>query len=251
MGSIQAPEGTQYTFTAPVQQVVLDGFLFDMDGTIIDSTKAIEMHWATIGKEIGVNPELILRTSHGRRSIDTLKIHCPEKANMEFVSHMEGLLPKLYSKEAEEIPGARSLLDAIIAAKAAPWAIVTSGTKPLVNGWLEVLKLPLPEQLISAESVENGKPDPACYLMGLDRLGLGDQAAGVLVLEDSPAGIRAGKAAGCKVLGLVTSHTVEQVVGAGPDWVVKDLSSVSLIGSGEDGKVTLEIRDAVEVKHPK
>ena len=63
-------------------------------------------------------------------------------------------------------------------------------------------------------------------------------------MEDAPAGIRAGKAAGCKVIGLVTSHTVEQVVEAGPDWVVKDLSSVRYVES-EDGKVTLEIRDAL------
>lgn len=162
-------------------------------------------------------------------------------------SEMEGRLPKLYSKEAEEIPGARSLLDSIIAAKAAPWAIVTSGTKPLVNGWLEALNLPRPAHMITAESVENGKPDPTCYLMGLDGLGLRDRAADVLVLEDSPAGILAGKAAGCKVLGLVTSHTVEQVVGAGPDWVVRDLSSVRLVGA-EGGRVTLEIVDALESK---
>ncbi|KAI6381655.1 hypothetical protein MCOR25_001125 [Pyricularia grisea] len=245
MGSIQVPEGT---FTAPAQQVVLDGFLFDMDGTIIDSTKAIEMHWASVGKEIGVDPELILKTSHGRRSIDTLKIYCPEKATIEYASEMEGRLPKLYSKEAEEIPGARSLLQSIIATKTSPWAIVTSGTKPLVDGWLEVLNLPRPAHMITAESVQNGKPDPTCYLMGLDGLGLRDRAANVLVLEDSPAGILAGKAAGCKVLGLVTSHTVEQVVDAGPDWVVKDLTSVRLVGGAEDGRVTLEIVDALESK---
>jgi glycerol 3-phosphatase-1 len=71
------------------------------------------------------------------------------------------------------------------------------------------------------------------------------------VLEDSPAGIRAGKAAGCKVLGLVTSHTAEQVVSAGPDWVVRDLASVRLVssavGGGGGGKVTLEIRDGLVV----
>jgi glycerol 3-phosphatase-1 len=67
------------------------------------------------------------------------------------------------------------------------------------------------------------------------------------VLEDSPAGIRAGKAAGCKVLAVVTSHTVEQVLSAGPDWVVRDLASVRLVqaAGGEDRRVTLEIRDAL------
>ena len=120
---------------------------------------------------------------------------------------MEGRLPKLYGQDAIEIPGARRLLDSLIETSA-PWAIVTSGTKPLVAGWLTALKLPMPDHLITAESVENGKPDPGCYLMGLDSLEQRHNAGNILVLEDSPAGIRAGKAAGCKVLGLVTSHTV-------------------------------------------
>lgn len=156
---------------------------------------------------------------------------------------MEGRLPKLYSADATEIPGARSLLDSLTA-NSSPWAIVTSGTKPLVGGWLKVLKFAMPEHLVTAESVENGKPDPACYIMGLEKLGLQDQAKDVLVLEDSPAGIKAGKAAGCKVIGLVTSHTVEQVAAAGPDWVVKDLESVRLV-SVEGGKTIIEISNAL------
>ena len=140
-----------------------------------------------------------------------------------------------------EIPGARSLLDEVIS-KSLRWAIVTSGTVPLVTGWLDVLKLPHPEHLVTAESVENGKPDPACYLMGRERIGLAGDDANVLVVEDSPAGIRSGKAAGCKVIGLVTSHAVEEVLEA--DWVVEDLSSVKLV-EGPDGKVTLEISNGL------
>ncbi len=160
------------------------------------------------------------------------------------VCHMEGLLPKLYGGDAVEIPGARALLDSLIPT-GVPWAIVTSGTRPLVTGWLSALALPTPEHLVTAESVADGKPDPSCYLLGLDRLGHGrDRAAGVLVIEDSPAGIRAGKAAGAKVLGLVTSHTAEQVLGAEPDWIVKDLDSVRLVES-TGGTVTLQFSNAL------
>lgn len=160
---------------------------------------------------------------------------------------MEGLLPKHHGDEAFEIPGARSMLDSLIKLSS-PWAIVTSGTVPLVTGWLKARSLPSPseDRLITAESVVNGKPDPACYLLGRERLGLEGSDAQVLVLEDSPAGIRSGKAAGCKVLGLVTSHTVEQVVAAEPDWVVRDLSSVKVLQS-EGGKVTIEISDALRL----
>ncbi|KAK2028826.1 haloacid dehalogenase-like hydrolase [Colletotrichum zoysiae] len=231
------------SYTAPTQRITFDGFLFDMDGTIIDSTEAVEKHWHTVGNEIGVAPEVILETSHGRRSIDILKILAPEKANWEYVCEMEGRLPKLYGEDAIEIPGARALLDALIK-EDAPWAIVTSGTEPLVGGWLGVLKLPQPEHLVTAESVENGKPDPTCYLMGREKLGLQDGSKQILVLEDSPAGIRAGKAAGCKVLGLVTSHTVEQVASAEPDWIVRDLDSVRVVEK-RDGVVTLEFSNAL------
>ncbi|KAI1079545.1 HAD-like protein [Whalleya microplaca] len=231
-------------YIAPPFKVSFKGILFDMDGTIIDSTAAVVKHWHTVGKEIGVDPEVILQTSHGRRSIDMLKVLSPEKANWEYVRHMEGLLPKLHGGDAVEIPGARALLDVLIAARA-PWTIVTSGTEPLVNGWLDVLQLPHPEHLVTAESVANGKPDPACYELGRSKLGLGADAE-VLVVEDSPAGIRAGKAAGCKVLGVVTSHTMEQVLAAEPDWVVRDLRSVAMVACGGDGgDVTLQIADAL------
>ncbi|KYK58183.1 2-deoxyglucose-6-phosphate phosphatase [Drechmeria coniospora] len=235
--------GSQPQYTLPPQQVSFAGFLFDMDGTIIDSTPAIIKHWNSIGEEIGVAPETILETSHGRRSIDVLKILAPEKANWEYVRHLEGQLPLLYGDDAVEIPGSRSLLDSLIA-HSSPWAIVTSGTEPLVSGWLDVLQFSKPSHLVTAESVLNGKPDPACYLIGLDKLGLREAAADVLVLEDAPAGIQAGKAAGCKVIGLVTSHTVDQIVAAGPDWVVKDLESVKVIAR-RDGKVTVEISNAL------
>ncbi|KAK3362122.1 HAD-like domain-containing protein [Lasiosphaeria ovina] len=247
MGStVESPAAA--AFDAPPESVGFDGFLFDMDGTIIDSTAAVVKHWETVGQEIGVSPEVILQTSHGRRSIDILRILAPEKANWEYVKHMEGLLPKFHGADAVEIPGARDLLQGLIA-RDAPWAIVTSGTVPLVTGWLGVLKLPAPEHLVTAESVTDGKPDPACYALGRERLGLAGPAKQVLVLEDSPAGIRAGKDAGCKVLAVVTSHTADEVLSAGPDWVVKDLASVRLVGtSGDSSKVTLEISNALVTK---
>jgi glycerol 3-phosphatase-1 len=159
---------------------------------------------------------------------------------------MEGLLPLNHAESAIEIPGARSLLTSLISLSA-PWAIVTSGSIPLVTGWLQVLNLPTPEHLITAESVTNGKPDPACYRMGRERLGLAGDEKRLLVLEDAPAGIKAGKAAGCVVVGLVTSHSVEEVLAAGPDYVVRDLESVR-VARAEAGRVVVEVRDGLVVK---
>ena len=101
---------------------------------------------------------------------------------------MEGLIPKEYGADAVEIPGARSLLEALEAANA-PWAIVTSGTRPLMDGWLAVMKLASPKHNVVAEDVADGKPHPACYQLGKARLGLRPTDT-ALVIEDAPAGVR-------------------------------------------------------------
>jgi glycerol 3-phosphatase-1 len=153
---------------------------------------------------------------------------------------MEGLIPTLFGADAVEIPGARSLCASLSAASPeVPWAIVTSGTCNLVDGWLRILSLPTPHHLVTAESVEHGKPDPQGYLMGAKALGLDPKS--LLVLEDSPAGIKAGKDAGCRVLGVATTHTAQQVKDAGADWVVEDLRSVTIARTEEDGSVALSI----------
>lgn len=164
------------------------------------------------------------------------------------VRKMEELIPKLHGGEVVEIPGARALLDSFASANIY-WAIVTSATTPLVMGWLDVLKLSPPDHLITAESVEVGKPDPACYRLGREKLKLGSDDAKVVVFEDSPAGIQAGKAAGCKVIGLVTTHTLEQILAVEPDWVIQDLQSVKMIECVA-GLVTLQMSNALKQVRP-
>ncbi|BDD54758.1 hypothetical protein MPDQ_005182 [Monascus purpureus] len=231
------------SFSALPQVFTFDGVLSDFDGTIVDSTAAIVKHWHKIGQELGVDPNTILATSHGRRSIDVLKIYDPNKANWEYVSYVEGRIPIEFGSDAREIPGAAELLVSL-ENSGARWGVVTSGTRALIEGWLHVLKLARPHALVVAEDVKQGKPDPQCYLLGRSRVGLGDSTS-IVVLEDAPAGIRAGKAAGFKVIALATTHSIEKIRGAGADWVVEDLRSVSVKGV-VDGKVQIEIRDAFQ-----
>ncbi|KAL8854593.1 MAG: hypothetical protein Q9221_000628 [Calogaya cf. arnoldii] len=240
---------SEASFTSPAETHTFDGILLDMDGTIVNSTDAIVKHWHKIGKELGIDPSVILETSHGRRSTDTLAIYDQSKANWEYVSHIEGLIPKEYGADAVEIPGARSLLASLEHINAR-WAIVTSGTRPLVTGWLDVMRLSHPQNLVVAEDVSAGKPAPDCYRLGIDRLGLTaeEPRAAVLVIEDSPAGILAGKAAGCQVIGLATTHSIEQICQSGADWIVKDLRSVTLLSKvvGVHGQIQIEIRHALQ-----
>ncbi|PYI00694.1 2-deoxyglucose-6-phosphate phosphatase [Aspergillus sclerotiicarbonarius CBS 121057] len=215
---------------------VFAGVLLDFDGTIIDSTEAIVENWKIVALELGIDYQEILRTSHGRRSIDTLQELDPTKANWEYVSAMEGRVPFLCKTPAVEIPGARRLLESLNKYRI-PNAIVTSATKALLDGWLKVLKLPQPQEVTTAEDVKLGKPDPEGYSKARTKV-LHSQIDGgcrdVLVMEDAPAGIRAGKAAECKVLAVATTHGVEELKAAGADWVVKDHRSVE-VEAGPDG----------------
>ncbi|KAI7153659.1 HAD-like protein [Hortaea werneckii] len=250
-------------FTATASSHDFSALLFDMDGTIFDSTPAIVKYWMNMGKEIGVPGEKILETSHGRRSIDMLAILAPEKANWDFVCEAEGRIPKEYGADAVEIPGSRDLLESLEKA-GAPWAIVTSGTRPLVTGWLDVMKLAQPKYMVTAEEVAKGKPDPACYRLGAKRLGFNDghgkvqgeaqedgksvDASQFLVLEDAPAGVMAGKAAGYKVVALATTHAIHRLVEAGADWIVRDMRSVTLSRwDPKTGRVGIEIKDALKI----
>jgi glycerol 3-phosphatase-1 len=116
---------------------------------------------------------------------------------------------------------------------------VTSGTKVLLDGWLGVLQLPRPQYVIVAEDVRIGKPNPEGYSKAREQLSLSRGVPGqFLVMEDAPAGIEAGKTAGCKVLAVATTHTVEQLKAAGADWVVRDHSYVQI----EDGESSGEFR---------
>lgn len=163
---------------------------------------------------------------------------------------MEAQIPKTYGADTVEIPGSRALLDELekVGAK---WAIVTSGTRGLIAGWLDIMKLAHPQNLIAAEDVKNGKPDPEGYLLGYRKLGLaegedGGGARSAIVFEDAPSGVRAGIAAGFKVVALATTHTVSQLREAGADWIVRDMRSVSLRNfDRKSGKAVVEISNAL------
>jgi glycerol 3-phosphatase-1 len=163
----------------------------------------------------------------------------------------EAQIPKDHGSDATEIPGSRALL-AHLESLGAPWAIVTSGTRGLVTGWLDVMKLAHPRYMVTAEEVAVGKPDPACYRLGAQRLGFsleGDNEVPgerFLVLEDAPAGVRAGKNAGFRVVALATTHGVEELRAAGADWIVSDMKSVTVERWDAKGRVVgVRIADAL------
>ncbi|ANB15466.1 glycerol-1-phosphatase HOR2 [Sugiyamaella lignohabitans] len=206
----------------PPVDMVVDGCLFDLDGTLMLSTECVEMFWHDFGVQHGIDSHKLLQTSHGRRTIDILKIWKPEMANKQISGELEATIPVRWASFATPVPGVRELHDALPPSQ---WGIVTSGTLPMATGWLKhFLKFAPPQVFITAEDVEEGKPDPAGYKLGAERLGLEK----FLVFEDAPAGIKAGKAAGATVIGMATTYTPDIVKAAGADIVIRDLHSVKV-----------------------
>jgi sugar-phosphatase len=117
------------------------------------------------------------------------------------------------------LPGVKALLESLPADR---WAIVTSATKRLTVERLKIAGLPLPERLITADMVERGKPDPEPYRRGAELLGLRNDEC--VVVEDAPSGVGAGKAAGSRVLGVLGTHSFEELHQT--DWVVESLGGV-------------------------
>jgi sugar-phosphatase len=195
--------------------------LFDADGTLIDSIPAVERAWRTWSDEYGFDPDEILATCHGRPSEETIIELVPGEGFKTALTRLDDLeVSDTHGVHA--YPNSRELLDALSDA-GLPWAVVTSGNLALVTARLKAAELPTPEVLVTADSVTNGKPDPEGYLLAARRLGV--DPARCVVIEDAPAGVRAGKTAGATVIAVTTSHGAGELGAA--DVIVPALSAVS------------------------
>jgi sugar-phosphatase len=198
----------------------VDAILFDIDGTLVDSTAAVIRTWETWAATRGIDAQEILRVCHGRRTEDTLALFLPVAQHAAAVAELQQLeLADL--DEVIALPGTRSLLTGLPADR---WAAVTSGSRAVMQTRLAASGLPIPDVLVSAEAVDAGKPDPEGYLKAA--AALGRDIGRCLVVEDAPAGIQAGRAAGAQVLAVATSHRASELTSA--DAVVPDLTALEV-----------------------
>lgn len=216
----------------PSQTISVRGILFDMDGVLISSTGADERCWLRWAKHHNMEGTFSLQSTHGRRALDTLRALRPDLDPVTEQRRLEDYDTEDYS-QLLVLPGVERLLSSL---PADHWTIVTSATERLLQGRLGHAKLPMPAALVSAEKVIHGKPHPEPYQAGARLLGL--PPADCLVIEDSPAGIASGKAAGCPVLAVLSSHTRGELEGA--DWFVASLEQVSAI-SELDGTLSIRV----------
>jgi sugar-phosphatase len=176
-------------------------FLFDMDGTLINSIAVTERIWGAWAVRHGLDAASFLPTIHGVRSVDTIAHLAlpgvdPEMEALAItqaeISDMDGII---------EVAGAARFLRSL---PATGWGIVTSAPKALAIRRLAAAGIPLPPLLVTAEDVAAGKPNPDCYLLAARKLGV--DASDCLVFEDASAGILAGAAAGAKVMVITATH---------------------------------------------
>lgn len=206
-------------------EIQCEAMLFDMDGTILDSSLPVQRQWRQWAESVGVPWDEVAAVMHGRRAIETMQIvapHLPQPETAEAFLVLE-------AQDTEgivEMPGARAMLESLPKHR---WAVVTSATYEMARSRMRAAGLPEVEILISADRVTNGKPHPEGFLAAAKALGVAPEKC--LVVEDSPAGIQAGLTGGMQVLG-VTSHYPCGELGASV--CLRDFSGGFRLTCGED-----------------
>ncbi|KAH8977134.1 HAD-like domain-containing protein [Lactarius akahatsu] len=162
----------------------------------------------------------------------------PEKLELEVTRFEDAIITRSQEDGREGItllPGVRTLIDNLGDSK--HWTICTSATRGYGSAALEVVGIAPPETIVFAEDVAQGKPQPDPYLLGAKRCGVHPKRC--LVVEDAPAGVQSGRAAGCKTLAVTTSHPRDRMVASRPDYLVENLSSVTMVPNETGITVTI------------
>ncbi|MEU6860108.1 HAD-IA family hydrolase [Glycomyces sp. NPDC046736] len=211
-------------------ELAAEVLLFDMDGTLVDSTASVERAWGRFAARHGLDAAAILAVAHGRPTIEVVAQFAPpgvdaaaetDRIEAEEIDRTDGI---------SEIPGAAKLLGSL---DPASWAVVTSATRALTVRRLAAVGVPLPKVLVAADDVTSGKPHPQPYLMAAEALGADAKRA--VVFEDAPAGLRSALAAGASPV-VVGGYEGDEAAGLPR---VADLSGVRVTPGEQGWTVTL------------
>jgi sugar-phosphatase len=196
---------------------VIAGILSDLDGVLVDSGAAHTRAWIEWAERHGLpDPPALAQAAHGIPAPEAVALLAPH-----LDADVEGRVVELAQTADTDgvvaLPGAADVLSSGI-----PLALVTSASVALASARLRAAGLERPERMVTVEDISRGKPDPEPYLRGAALLGLAP--ADCVVLEDAPAGVTSGKAAGCTVVGVLTTHRPEDLAAA--DLLIPDLSEL-------------------------
>lgn len=205
--------------------------LFDMDGILISSLGSVERTWTKWAGMRGIDPAYVISIIHGRRAIESaarLRPDLDSAAELKLLEDME-------IGDNEGLTVLAGVLDLLAKLPRDRWTVVTSATDRLARVRLAVGGIPVPERMVTADSVSEGKPNPAPFLAGAALLGFKPEEC--VVFEDSASGVKAGRAAGCTVIATTFSHSVEDLEAA--DYLVTDLTGISTAVLPDNGGLEL------------
>ena len=189
--------------------------LFDLDGTLVDSRVVVERHWGRFAARHGLDFAAVLAVMHGVRSSDVIRIVAPDLD----AAAEAALLDAGEEVDTDGLVAVRGAHEVLAGLAPGSWGIVTSGHRSLAQRRLEAVGLPIPAAMVCGDEVARGKPDPEGFLAGANLLGVAPAAC--VAFEDAPAGLRAARAAGMRVIGITTTHVAAELPGA--DGVIGDL----------------------------
>ncbi len=200
-----------------------------MDGVLISSVASANRCWRRWAAHYHVANADQVEIAHGTRAVEIMKAFRPDLTPEDLVEGLRMIedLEIADVADLKVLPGVRELLAALPPER---WTIVTSATRRLLLGRLKAANLPFPTELIAGDDVVNGKPHPEPYQKGARMLGYASAAC--IVVEDAPAGVGSGVAAGSQVLGVLGTHTAEELYGAGATFVVASLAGVTMTSDG-------------------
>lgn len=183
-------------------------FLFDLDGTLVDSVYQHVLAWREALERSGI--ELAVWRIHRRIGmsgglfVNALLRETGRPINAEEASRLQTLHAEAYQRRAQDVrplPGARELLTLLTRLRT-PYAIATSGRIETARRPIEMLDLPEGVPVVTRDQVEYAKPDPDLFLAAADRLGVSIEKS--VVVGDSVWDMLAARRARALGVGLLS-----------------------------------------------
>ena len=195
------------------------GLLFDNDGVLVDSMCTVDGSWGKWSNTYSPGFQISYE-HHGRRASEIVASLVGEELFEEALAEINRLELEL-THLTTAMPGAKKLLESL---ESGTWTVVTSAGRDLGTSRLKAAGLPVPKELVCADDVSSGKPNPEPYLMGAKKLPL--DISECIVFEDAPSGVAAGVAAGARAV----VGSGEEVMDSKADVVISSLEGISFLG---------------------